>query len=237
MSEDVKFETQMYAPIKELFTSLGYEVRSEVEGCDVVAVKSDEIIVIEMKKAFNMTLLYQAMDRKSLTPKVYVAIPRAKGLRSKNYYLMLKILRGLGIGLIFVAVRGYCHADIILEPTDEGVRKNYRRLKQVKNEIDQRSMDRNVGGSTRKKIITAYREASVLALCHMECYETLKTSDIKKRGYIDKVRNALNSNVFGWFEKVGRGTYAMSSEGVRALYSEENKELVEYYRKEVSRDV
>lgn len=236
-ANDINFETQLYPPVKRLLEKMGYTVRSEVKSCDIVAIKDEHIIVVEMKKTFNMTLLYQAMDRKTITNDVYVAIPRPANYRNKNTRMMLKVLKGLGIGLIAVGVKGIKKAEIISEPEKKATNVNSRKRAWVKKEAVQRSADRNIGGSTRTKLITAYREASVLALCHMEEFDTLNTAYLKKLGYMEKVRNALKSNAYGWFEKVGRGTYAMSEVGIKALYEDENKELVEYYRKEVNKNV
>jgi hypothetical protein len=71
----------------------------------------------------------------------------------------------------------------------------------------------------------------------MERFDTLNTRNLKKLGYTDKIRNAFRSNAYGWFEKVDVATYAMSEKGILALEAEENKELVEYYRKEVNKNV
>lgn len=230
-------EAEMYKPIKKLLESLGYTVRGEVKNCDIVAMQDENMIVIEMKRSFNMTVLYQAMDRKALTSNVYVAIPRPKNYRNKNTQMMIKVLKGLGLGLIAVACDGMKKAEIVLEPQKSETRVNKKRSERVKKEMTQRTGDRNEGGVNRKKLITAYKEASVLALCHMEKFETLNTRYLRKLGYMDKVRNAVRNNVYGWFEKVDTATYAMSAEGVEALDSEENRELTEYYRNEVNKNV
>jgi len=49
-------ETDMYPPIKDFFLDLGYTVNAEVKGCDVAMMKNDELIIIELKKNFNITL-------------------------------------------------------------------------------------------------------------------------------------------------------------------------------------
>ena len=94
-----------------------------------------------------------------------------------------------------------------------------------------------MGGSTGKKLVTAYTEASVLALCHMEVYGKMVVRDIKKFGYPDKMRNALRSNAFGWFERSGRYDYGMSVKGLEVFDDDEYKELIEFYRKEVQKNV
>ncbi len=228
----IQKETEMYEPVKKMLLKMGYTVRSEVKDCDIVAVKDDEMLVVEMKKSFNITVVYQAMDRRSITPNVYVAIPRPSSLREKNTRMMMRLLTELGIGLITVGNNSLRSVDIWLEPNP--VKKvNSRRKNYVKKEFDQRTEDRNTGGSTGKKIVTAYKEASVLALCHIEAYDKIKMREIKTFGYPDKMKNALRSNFFGWFEKYGKFDYGLSVKGLEALDGEEFKELIDYYREEI----
>lgn len=229
-------ETQLYEPVKRLLEKHGYTVKAEVKDCDIAAFKDGELLVVELKRQFNLKVVYQAMSRRSVTDKVYIAVPRPKRYSDKDTRMMLKMLGELGIGLIAVGVEGAPVAEFIVEPNKTKA-INYGKRKRLVKEAEGRNMDMNVGGSTRRRIITAYTEASVLALCHMEVYDTLSASDIKRLGYPEKVHNAFASNAYGWFEKVGRATYAMSEKGVNALDAEENKELVEYYRKEVAKNV
>ena len=53
-------ETQLYGPLKRYLEGLGYEVKAEVGHADVVAVRGDEIVVVELKNAFSLALLRQA---------------------------------------------------------------------------------------------------------------------------------------------------------------------------------
>ena len=227
-------ETDMYEPVKKMLEKLGYTVRAEVKDCDIVAVRGDEMAVVEMKKSFNITVVYQAMDRRSITPNVYVAIPRPSSLREKNTRMMMRLLQELGIGLITVGNNSLKNVDIWIEPNPVK-RVNSKRKGYVKKEFDQRTEDRNTGGSTGKKIVTAYKEASVLALCHIEVYDKIKVRDIKVFGYPEKMKNALRSNVFGWFEKYGKFDYGLSVKGIEALDDPngEFKELIDFYRQEI----
>lgn len=233
---DFKKETQLFEPVRRLLEKNGYTVKAEVKNCDIAAFKGDELLVVEMKRTLNLKVVYQAMDRRSITDKVYIAVPRPKRYTDKDTRMMLKMLGELGIGLIAVGVEGAPIAEFVAQP-DKKKSINPRRKSRVVKEADGRNMDMNVGGSTGRRVITAYTEASVLALCHMEVYDTLSTRDLKKLGYTDKIKNAFRSNAYGWFEKVDKGTYAMSETGVKALELEENKELVEYYRNEVNKNV
>jgi hypothetical protein len=232
----IERETQLFEPVRRLLEKNGYTVKAEIQACDIVAFKDDEILVVEMKRQFNLKVVYQAMERRTITDKVYIAVPRPKRYSDKNTRMMRKMLDELGIGLIAVGIEGAPIAEFVAEPK-KTKQINPKKKKRIISEADGRNMDMNVGGSTRSKIITAYTEASVLALCHMERFDTLNTRNLKKLGYTDKIRNAFRSNAYGWFEKVDVATYAMSEKGILALEAEENKELVEYYRKEVNKNV
>ena len=67
-------ETELYQPIKQRLESAGYEVKAEVEGCDLVAVRDAEIVVVELKQHVNLTAILQCIDRKKLTDNVYLAV-------------------------------------------------------------------------------------------------------------------------------------------------------------------
>ncbi|MBE6008931.1 MAG: hypothetical protein E7235_07020, partial [Lachnospiraceae bacterium] len=63
-------EFELYAPLKERFEKSGYAVRGEVKNCDLVAEKDGHFVVVEMKTAFNLKLVYQALERKRLAQEV-----------------------------------------------------------------------------------------------------------------------------------------------------------------------
>ena len=52
-------ETSLYPPVKRFLESLGYEVKGEIGGCDLVGVHQDGTVVVigELKLRFNLDLL------------------------------------------------------------------------------------------------------------------------------------------------------------------------------------
>jgi hypothetical protein len=77
----------LYEPVKRFLEDLGYEVKGEVRGCDVVAVRPggggpvDPLIVVELKLAFTLGFVLQGVDRLAITDLVYLAVPaRPTGL-------------------------------------------------------------------------------------------------------------------------------------------------------------
>lgn len=70
-------ESDLYLPLKRLLESQDYEVKGEIQDCDVLAVRGHEDpVVVELKLSLNLDLILQAVERLSLTPKVYIGIPR-----------------------------------------------------------------------------------------------------------------------------------------------------------------
>ena len=99
-------ETDLYKPVHDYLIEQGYTVRSEVRNCDIVAVRGDEMIVIELKQTINIALLAQAVERQKITDSVYVAIPRPSNMRKwqARTRSIQTVLRRLEIGLILVSL-------------------------------------------------------------------------------------------------------------------------------------
>ena len=111
-------ETDLYGPIRFFLENQGFQVQAEVKHCDIAAVKEGKTVIIELKKSFNLKLVYQALERQSLTDEVFVAIPRPqKGQRERAWKDMLRLLKRLELGLITVALDSPMQTvDVILEP-------------------------------------------------------------------------------------------------------------------------
>src|SRR5690554_3739635 len=96
-------EAGLYQPIYEYLTRQGYTVRGEVKDCDIVAIKEEELVIIELKRNLSVELLGQAADRQRITSGVYIALPKPKAsLRSSKWKGIRKLLRRLELGLILV---------------------------------------------------------------------------------------------------------------------------------------
>ncbi len=222
----IKSETDLYKPVKKYFENFGYKVDAEVRDCDLTAVKDDIIIVAELKKSFNITLLYQLIDRKKYTPYVYAVIPRPKSLRNKEHRSRVRLLNYLGIGLIVVAASTK-RVDVLVEPKINELFKS-RYKNNIKKEIGGRHTDFNIGGCARRKIVTAHRESVIAALCYIEKYGIIKTRECK-----DNIKYVLQKNHYGWFERVSKGVYTMNDAGRKALEDKDFIDVIEFYRNEV----
>lgn len=229
---ETKFnEKDLYKPIKKAFIEKGYKVNAEVNGCDMTVHKNDELIIIELKKTFNMKLLYQAMDRQKVTNLVYVAIPRPIKSQTKSFNKIIHIVKKLNLGLIIVAIDSPIKkVDILVTPEKSKTKKTKRYNKIIK-EINGRSLDVNEGGSNKIKLATAFRERCIHIACVMELVDLISPSILVKDYGCDKDTGAiLRKNFYGWFERESRGLYKLSHKGKSDLNSGEFIEIINYYR-------
>ena len=232
-------EIELYEPIKSYLLKNGYKVQAEVKNCDIACLYENKLIVIEMKKSFNLKLLYQAMDRKSFADKVFVAINRPKNFRKKETKHMLKILKSMDIGLITVALDSPLKAvEIVLDPEDKTIKRKTRKRTMILNELQRRNLNTNIGGSTKKdNILTAYREQVIFLACALNKIEKGSPSSIKKQFNIQNASYILQNNHYGYFERIERGIYTLSKKGKDMLKQNEFKEAILYYTKEVEKIV
>ena len=226
-------ETDLYEPVRTFLEEEGYQVQAEVKGCDIAAVKDGQMVIVELKKAFNLKLVYQGLERQSLTDQVFVAIPRPKkGQREKAWKDMLKLLKRLELGLLTVALDSPLQTvDVVLEPSDSLAWKNRKKREKVQAELENRQVDANVGGMTRRKIMTAFREKSIHVACILEREGQLSLADFRERGMEDCV-GLLSKNYDKWFKRVEKGVYALSEKGKEALENEDYAKAVAFYRNE-----
>ncbi|MFP7298370.1 DUF2161 domain-containing phosphodiesterase [Neobacillus niacini] len=226
-------EVDLYRPIQRYFSREGYEVYGEVRDCDMVAVKEDELVIVELKLTLSVDLLIQAAKRQKLTDQVYIAIPRPKGrLNSKQWKDKCHLVKRLELGLIVVSLPGNTSkAEILIHPTPfvgkKAAGRNKMKREAILKEISGRSADFNVGGSTRTKIMTAYKENCIQIACFLDKMGPLSPKALKDLGAGDKVPSILTKNYYGWFERIKRGTYIITDKG--KLEMQEHQELVKYY--------
>ena len=56
-------ESDLYLPLKRFLISQNYEVKGEVQDCDVVAIRGKEApVVVELKLTLNLDVVLQAVD-------------------------------------------------------------------------------------------------------------------------------------------------------------------------------
>ena len=215
-------ETALYAPVKILFESLGFDVQSEVLDMDVVATKGEDMIVIELKKELNLRLIVQGAQRQKLSEIVYVAIqkPSYKIRMSKSFQEKVFLLKRLGIGLIFVNFKesgtvATIEEDPFIFDLKQSQRLNKRTKERALKEKSLRSGDYNQGGQKGKKI-TAYRENALLIAGLLSKNGVMKVSEIREIAG-SKTGSILQKDYYGYFQRVKVGHYVLSEHGEEAV--------------------
>lgn len=221
----VRKEEELYFPLKAYYEQLGYQVKSEVLHCDLVAMHPDtgHTIIVEMKKTFNLALLLQGVERLRLDCDVVLAVERNRkksGAHNQRFGDLTELCRMLGIGLATVTFYKTKAPviDMLCEPGDPPVRGMRRRKQErLHKEFTQRSGDYNVGGSTGRKLVTAYREKSLRCAYVIQKLNTAAPRQIAQYTHNSQSGLLLRNNYYGWFERVQRGTYKLTAEGEAAL--------------------
>jgi hypothetical protein len=203
-------EVALYAPVKALLEGQGYDVKGEVNGCDIVGIRGDEPpVIVELKRSFSLALVHQGVDRLAMTDAVYLAV----GAWPKRQAEVRRLCRRLGLGLM-VVTNG--RADVLEDPLPYRPRRDVRRVGRLLREHQRRVGDPTSGGSARQPIMTAYRQealrcARLLEAGPMVLREMRPIADVPHAGAI------LRDDVYGWFERVERGTYALTPKGLAAI--------------------
>lgn len=221
-------EADIYPVVARHLEAQGFQVKGEVCGCDLVAVKGDEIVVAELKITFNIKLLYQAVRRLMITPIVYAVIFKPKTRQKMSYWQMMKSLcRRLNIGLLVV------DGDKVLtiaEPGPFAGKVLPRQKGKVLREFNGRKVAQNVGGITGQKLQTAYLEAAIHISVLLKKHRELKTTELVEMGASERASKILYHNHYGWFQKTGRGQYRLKAGASRTIAAQ-NPEIWGYYEK------
>lgn len=217
------YETELYGPVKAFLEAQGYEVKAEVNGCDVVAIRGGEApLIVELKTNFSLPLVLQGIDRQRLTDNVYLAVPPFPG-RSLRRKEALFLCRRLGLGLLTVRPAPACFVEALLDPAEYKPRKRKPALGRLLREFQQRVGDPNTGGSTRRKIMTAYRQDALRCAGYLDENGPTRAAMVAKATGVAKAGQIFLKDYYGWFERVAdtqRGIYHLTPKG--------KKEVMEY---------
>lgn len=209
-------ETTLYLPIKGFLQAAGYSVKGEIAGCDLVGLSPGDppvVVICELKLSFNLELILQAVDRACASDEVWIAArvsAKGKGRESDRRYRDL--CRRLGFGMLSVSDNGT--VDVVVSPLALMPRKNPRKRSRLVTEHKKRKGDPALGGSTRAPIMTAYRQQA------LACAAALRDGPLRPRDLKPVTPSAatiLRGNVYGWFERIDRGIYALTAAGMEAL--------------------
>lgn len=209
-------ETSLYAPVKRFLEGLGFEVKGEVCGCDLVALDRGTpaaLVIGELKLSFTLELVLQAVDRSAACDEVWLAVRASlRGRGRESDPRVKKLCRLLGLGLLAVFNSG--KVEVLVEPAPWRPRRDAKRRSKIVDEHRRRKGDPASGGSTRQPIMTAYRQQA------LACAAALAQAPARPRDLKPTMPDApkiLLGNVYGWFIRVERGIYTLSEIGKAAL--------------------
>ncbi len=207
-------ESDLYKPVKAFLEKQGYEVKGEVRGCDVVAVKDGALVVVELKQRFTLELILQGVDRLALTDSVYLAVPeptarsRGPGPWDKR---VVKLCRRVGVGLLTVSPRG--RVEVIALPEPYQPNKNRKKAARLVAEHARRAGDPNLGGVNKIKIVTAYRQEAIRIAVALASGGPQSPKSLKAACDAPRAGNILRDNHYGWFERQEKGIYVITEIG------------------------
>jgi hypothetical protein len=220
-------EEELYPAVKRFFEGAGYEVKSEIDRCDLVGIQGEECVICEMKLRLNLDVIVQAALRQKLTPNVYVCVPELRrGAGGRRWSDITYLLKRLSLGLL--TVRGTGAEAVVREefgPGDPGQRTDRRRRKKLTEEFLLRHGDPNCGGQTGRGLMTAYRENAIhiAGLLHQKGASAPK--ELVLLGACKNAGTVLYQDYYGWFRHVSKGIYELSELGEKAV--EMHSELIE----------
>ncbi|HKN08744.1 MAG TPA: DUF2161 family putative PD-(D/E)XK-type phosphodiesterase [Pseudomonadota bacterium] len=208
-------ETSLYPPVKRFLENLGFRVKGEICGCDLVALRGEEppfVVIGELKLGFNLELLLQGVNRTAACDEIWLAV-RAGGRRGRERDpRVLKLCRLLGFGLLGVSTAG--RVEVLVQPGPWRPRRDQSRRLRLVDEHRRRIGDPALGGMSKSPIMTAYRQQALACAASLS-KGPRRTSEIKS--LVPDAPKILLRNVYGWFCRVERGVYALTQAGTTAL--------------------
>src|SRR5438270_7456737 len=143
-------ETSLYPAVKRFLEAAGFEVKGEVNGCDIVAVQHRaplRLAIVELKLGFNLDLLLQATERMRAADEVWLAVPASRRGRDRDPRVH-RLCRLLGLGLMAVdAARN--RIEVLAEPGPYRPRLDQPRRSQLLSDHARRRGRSSPGGSAR----------------------------------------------------------------------------------------
>ncbi len=210
-------ESDLYPALKAYFDARGLSVKGEIGAADLVAMGGPDPVIVEMKLNFSLALYHQAIARLSMTPQVFLAVRRPAGRAARR---MIKentsLCRRLGLGLICVRARDG-HVEVLAEPGPYAPRVSKARRARLEAEFTRRQGDPNAGGATRHGLVTGYRQDALRCASYLAEYGPSRGAAVARDTGVPVATRLMADNHYGWFERQGRGVYALTKAGQRGL--------------------
>jgi hypothetical protein len=214
-------ESDLYPPVKAFLEAQGYEVKGEIGSCDAVGTRGNEPpVIVELKLQFNLALVLQGVDRLSLTDRVYLAVARPSGRRGAGAFVyhrdVRKLCRRLGLGLMTVDTASPA-VEVLVDPELYRPRKKTKRLGRLLGEHARRVGDPTRGGVTRTPIVTAYRQEALRCALLIRDDQRTNLKALRETGVVPNAASILQRDVYGWFQRVSRATYALTERAAKDI--------------------
>ena len=92
-------ETSLYEPVKAFLEELGFAVKGEVCGCDIVGVRPGEppmVVITELKMTLTLELVLQGVERLCAADEVWLAVLATRRGRGRGF-----VERSAGIQAVY----------------------------------------------------------------------------------------------------------------------------------------
>lgn len=210
-------ESELFQPICDYFREQGFEIQGEVRGCDVVARRDDDLVAVELKLRPNLELVLQTSERLSVFDHVYAAIP-AGSASSKHMKRLVRLWKQLGVGLFLIHLtKTGTRVELAVPARGWEKRRRKTERQRVLKEVKLRRVGPGTGGVSGRKLLTAYRENALEAALLLGRFGPASPRALRGYGAGPKTGSILYANYYGWFIREGKGVYALSEDGHRAL--------------------
>jgi len=203
--------------------------------------------IVEMKKTFTLPLLLQGIDRQKTGASVWLAVERnrvKKGAHNQRFNEITHLCRRLNLGFITVTfyrtkspvVDVWCEPAEIRSSAPSPVlsgsslaaetgdaynlptgRRSKAKANRLLKEFNARSGDYNVGGSSKRKLVTAYRERAIQCALALACHGPSAPKQVRDWTNCPNAGTFLRDNHYGWFRRISKGVYELTPGGEAAL--------------------
>ncbi len=207
-------EADLYPHIKAYLQRQGYEVKGEVGAADVVGRRGNDLVVVELKTGFSLTLFHQGVDRLAMTDDVYLAVPA--GGKTKALKANVKLARRAGLGVMTVRLRDG-HIEVLADPGPYAARQSKKKKTRLLKAFDRLQGDPNAGGATRHGLITGYRQDALRCARFLAVHGPSKGAQVKEWVEVPQATRIMADDHYGWFTRVSRGVYDLTDKGRKGL--------------------
>ena len=126
----------------------------------------------------------------------------------------MRLCKRLGLGLLVVNGQW---VEAYLDPAPYQPRKVPRRKSLLLREFQRRVGDHNSGGSSKRPLVTAYRQDALRCVKFLKTTGASRVCDIVAQTKVERAASILRRDAYGWFVKEARGIYFLSAKGEAAI--------------------